>query len=157
MNKRLVSCILTLLVLSMVLTVVGCSVPQAAFDASVNSGTALLKVDFTNKTPTGMFKKADEFRWDFGDGGMLTTTTIKDPVSHDYTKAGIFTVTLTVAKKGEPPKTTAMSLNITVAHGPLDHVQLSPKTVSLDIGKSQQFTSKVVDVYGNQISEAKLT
>lgn len=157
MKRRLLTCILALLVLSTVLTVIGCSVPQAAFDPSVTSGTALLKVDFTNKTPTGMFKKADEFRWDFGDGGTLTTINIKDPVSHDYTKAGIFTVTLSVVKKGEPPKITAMSLNITVEHGPLDHVQLSPKTVNLDIGKSQQFTSKVVDVYGNQISEAKLT
>jgi Tol biopolymer transport system component/PKD repeat protein len=157
MKRRMLSCIAALLVLTMVLVVVGCSLPQATFDASVTSGTALLKVDFTNKTSTGMFKKADEFQWDFGDGGTMTTKNVKDPVSHDYTKAGTFTVTLTVVKNGEPPKTSAMSLNITVAHGPLDHVQLSPKSVDLDIGQSQQFTSSVVDAYGNPISEAEVT
>jgi Tol biopolymer transport system component len=157
MKRKLLTCIAALLVLSMVLIVVGCAVPQAAFKASVTSGTALLKVDFTNDTQTGMFKKADEFRWDFGDGATMTTTNVKDPVSHDYTKAGTFTVTLTAAKKGEPPKTTVMSLTVTVNHGPLDHVQLSPKTVNLDIGQSQQFTAAVVDSYGNPVSEAKLT
>jgi len=157
MKRRLLTCIATLLVLSVLLTVVGCAVPQATFEASVTSGTALLKVDFTNKTSTGMFKKADEFRWDFGDGGTMTTKTIKDPVSHDFTKAATFTVTLTVVKNGKTAKTTTMSLTIDVAHGLLDHVQLSPKTIDLDIGQSQQFTTSVVDAYGNQISEAKLT
>jgi PKD repeat protein len=152
MKRKLLTFATSLLALTMVLVVIGCSSPQATFEASVTSGTALLKVDFTNKS-----SKADEFRWDFGDGATMTTKIVTDPVSHDYTKAGTFTVTLTLVKNGKLLDTTAMSLNITVAHGPLDHVQLSPKTVDLDIGQSQQFTAKVLDAYGNQVSEAKIT
>jgi len=62
--------------------------PVAAFSASPTSGKAPLTVTFTDKstgTPT-------KWKWSFGDG---TTSTQKNP-KHKYSKAGKYTVTLTV-------------------------------------------------------------
>jgi len=134
----------------------GCT-PQAEFEASVTSGQAPLKVNFTNITGTFLFKNADEFQWDFGDGTTMTSSTKEEPVAHEYTKAGSHTVTLTAVKKGEPPKTSTMTLTVTVKHGPLDRVKLSPEAVELDIGQSQEFSTEAVDAYDNPIPEAQLT
>ena len=62
--------------------------PVAAFTASPTSGYASLKVAFTDKstgTPTS-------WNWNFGDG---TSSTVRNP-AHTYSKAGKYTVTLTV-------------------------------------------------------------
>ncbi|MFA5308096.1 MAG: trypsin-like peptidase domain-containing protein [Dehalococcoidales bacterium] len=157
MRKRLSSFGVTLLLLSLVLVTVGCGVAQATFTASVDSGTALLKVEFTNGTKTGMFSKVDKYNWDFGDGDSATTTKAEETVTHEYTKAGTYTVTLTAMKGDKDPKTSVMTLSISVTHGPLDHVQITPATVQLDIGDSQKFTTAVEDAYGNPIAEASLT
>jgi len=63
-------------------------VPVAAFSASPTSGYAPITVKFTDKSngsPTS-------WKWSFGDG---TYSTKKNPI-HKYTKAGKFTVKLTV-------------------------------------------------------------
>jgi PKD repeat protein len=62
--------------------------PVAAFSASPTSGYAPLKVVFTDKSAG----KPTSWKWNFGDGTSLTT---KNP-THKYTKAGKYTVTLTV-------------------------------------------------------------
>ena len=125
--------------------------PQAEIEASVTSGQAPLTVSFTNTSTN-----ADEFQWDFGDGNTTTTRTIEDPVTHEYTRAGTHTVTLTAVKKGEPPKTSTMTLTVTVKPGPLYAVKLNPETVELDIGQSQEFSAEAVDAYDNPIPEAQL-
>ncbi|RPJ77030.1 MAG: PKD domain-containing protein, partial [Alphaproteobacteria bacterium] len=61
--------------------------PVAAFSASPISGTAPLKVQFTDKS-TG---SPTSWKWNFGDG---TSSTMKNP-AHKYNKAGKYTVTLT--------------------------------------------------------------
>jgi len=64
-------------------------VPATAFSASPTSGKAPLKVTFTDRssgTPTS-------WNWSFGDG--TPNSTIKNPV-HTYSKAGKYTVSLTV-------------------------------------------------------------
>ena len=61
--------------------------PVAAFTVSPTSGKAPLTVKFTDKS-----KDAYNYNWDFGD---KTTSTLQSP-SHKYTKAGKYTVTLTV-------------------------------------------------------------
>src|SRR4030042_1346539 len=105
MKKIIFSCVIVCLVLSLIPVTVGCGVAQATFNASANSGAALLRVEFTNYTQTTMFKKADEYRWDFGDGATMTTTTAEQTVSHDNTKEGTFTVPLLTAKSGNNPNT----------------------------------------------------
>jgi len=62
--------------------------PVANFSASPTSGKAPLTVSFTDTSagiPTG-------WKWNFGDG---TTSTNKNPI-HKYSKAGMYTVSLTV-------------------------------------------------------------
>ncbi|HII92149.1 MAG TPA: PKD domain-containing protein [Methanosarcina sp.] len=66
----------------------GSSLPVAAFSASPTSGKAPLNVKFTD-TSIGTPKK---WKWDFGDG---TTSTSQNP-THKYSKAGKYTVKLTV-------------------------------------------------------------
>ncbi len=63
--------------------------PVAAFSASPTSGAAPLNVTFTDKstgTPT-------KWKWSFGDG---TSSTLQNPM-HKYSKAGNYTVALTVS------------------------------------------------------------
>ena len=62
------------------------------FTASPISGVAPLTVDFTNGS-TGVFTSV---LWDFGDG---ETSTLDSP-SHQYTVAGVYTVTLSVSGPG---------------------------------------------------------
>jgi beta propeller repeat protein len=61
--------------------------PVAAFTASPASGTHPLNVQFNDKSTDVYY-----WSWDFGD---KTTSTLQSPV-HKYTKAGKYTVTLTV-------------------------------------------------------------
>ena len=64
------------------------SPPVASFSASPVSGKAPLKVTFTDKS-TG---SPTSWTWNFGDG---TSSTAKNPV-HTYSKAGKYTISLTV-------------------------------------------------------------
>jgi YVTN family beta-propeller protein len=63
--------------------------PVAAFSASPTSGKAPLNVKFT-ETSTG---SSTSWKWDFGDG----TTSTKQNLTHKYSKAGNYTVALTVS------------------------------------------------------------
>ena len=65
--------------------------PVAAFSASTLSGTAPLKVAFVDKS-AGVHTS----KWNFGDGAYSKE---KNPV-HKYTKAGNYTVSLTVGNAG---------------------------------------------------------
>ncbi len=72
--------------------------PIAAFSAFPTSGNAPLNVTFTDKstgTPTA-------WKWTFGDG---TNSTIKNP-KHKYSKAGNYTVALTVSNAAGSNTTT---------------------------------------------------
>jgi len=67
----------------------GFEAPVAAFSASPTSGKAPLTVDFTGQS-TG---STGSMKWTFGDG---TYSTGEKPV-HTYSKAGLYSVTLTVS------------------------------------------------------------
>ncbi len=72
--------------------------PVAAFSASPRSGKAPLKVQFTDKSSNS----PTSWKWSFGDG---TYSTAKNPV-HKYSKAGKYTVSLTIKNaKGSSTKT----------------------------------------------------
>ncbi len=139
--------VIVLLVL-LALVLPGCS-PQAIVTASATEGQAPLTVTFTNTS-----KNADEYRWDFGDGATLTTTTAEEPVSHEYTIAGTHTVVLTVYKQKSPDKTSVATVTIDVKPGVLTQVKLTPPTAELAIGEDKIFTAEAVDAYGNTIPEA---
>jgi beta propeller repeat protein len=74
--------------------------PVASFTASPVSGKAPLKVQFTDKSTNN----PTAWKWSFGD---KTYSTAKNP-AHKYTKAGKYTVSLTVKNaKGSSTKTIA--------------------------------------------------
>jgi PKD repeat protein len=74
--------------------------PITAFSASPASGKHPLNVKFTDKSSDAYY-----WSWDFGD---KTTSTLPSP-SHQYKKAGKFTVSLTV--KNAAGKSTAKKTN----------------------------------------------
>jgi RHS repeat-associated protein/uncharacterized repeat protein (TIGR01451 family) len=63
--------------------------PEANFNAPLRSGAASFEATFVNES-----LYADSFIWDFGDGTIVNTTSTLS-VTHTYTQAGSFTVTLT--------------------------------------------------------------
>ncbi|MDW5549690.1 PKD domain-containing protein [Methanosarcina sp.] len=81
--------------------------PVTAFSAAPTSGEASLKVQFTDKsTPFPYTDKSTgvstSWKWSFGDG---TYSTVQYP-SHTYSKAGNYTVSLTIKNaKGSDTKT----------------------------------------------------
>ncbi len=157
MKRIIISCVSALLILSMMPVAIGCQgVPKVVFEADVSSGQAPLTVVFINKTEA----KSDNttlFNWDFGDGQSVNTGTVGESVTHEYTRAGTYTVTVTASKKDKPSKTSLAMQTITVVHGPVESVKLTPATVELNIGQSQTFTSEVSDSSGNPISEAAIS
>jgi YVTN family beta-propeller protein len=68
--------------------------PSANFTSNTTNGIANLAVGFTD-TSTG--NNIASWQWDFGD--QTTNSTVRNP-SHVYTKAGTYTVTLTVTNDG---------------------------------------------------------
>ncbi|MDP4227686.1 MAG: NosD domain-containing protein [Bacteroidota bacterium] len=79
--------------------------PVAALSASPRSGTAPLKVQFTDKSTNS----PTSWKWSFGDG---TYSTAKNPV-HKYSKTGKYTVSLTVKNtKGSDIKTTSNYITV---------------------------------------------
>ena len=156
MKKLVFSGITILLILSLIPMAIGCqSVPKAAFQSSVTGGQAPLSVVFTNitKAPSD---NSTVFNWDFGDGVTENTGTVAESVTHEYTKAGTYTVTVTAFKKDKPSKTTVATANITVVHGPVSTVKLTPSVIELNIGQTQAFATEVSDSSGNPISEATI-
>jgi len=85
------------------------------FTFSPSSPTVNQTVTFTpsDKTedPDGDIKKAT-FRWDFGDGSAAVTTTGPQNVTHTYTQAGTYTVTLTVTDQGGAASTARKEISI---------------------------------------------
>jgi Tol biopolymer transport system component len=126
------------------LTVAGCKgPPEALFEADVTTGQAPLTVTFSNTS-----RNADNFQWDFGDGSNSTTSTIEEPIVHEYTKAGTHTVTLIATNEGrEPQESSTASLTVTVVPHILDAVTLPP--VQVAAGEAKQLEPVVTDRYGN--------
>ncbi|AKB82584.1 cell surface protein [Methanosarcina barkeri 3] len=98
-------------------TLTSSNLPTAAFSASPTSGKAPMKVQFIDKS-TGTPKK---WKWSFGDG---TTSTKQNP-THKYSKAGVYTVKLTVTNAAGSNTVTKTNY-ITVAAKPAAAFSASP-------------------------------
>ena len=77
--------------------------PVAAFTASPTTGTHPLNVKFADKSTDAYY-----WSWNFGD---KSTSTLQNPPVHKYTKAGKYTVTLTV-KNAAGSNTKTMSITV---------------------------------------------
>jgi PKD repeat protein len=80
--------------------------PVAAFTASSTTGIAPLTVSFTDKS-TG---SPNVWKWDFGD---KSTSTVNNP-THTYSRAGKYTVTLTVTNSARSNKITKSNYIVVV-------------------------------------------
>jgi len=83
--------------------------PVANFSSNVTAGYAPLSVQFID-----ISKNATEWKWDFGDG----TTSTKQSPTHKYSKAGTYTVNLTV-KNAEGSNTATKTDYIKVTAKPV--------------------------------------
>jgi len=91
--------------------------PVAAFSASQTSGKALLTVKFTDKS-TG---SPASWKWSFGDG---SSSFVQNP-THKYSKAGKYTVSLTV-KNAKGSNTVTKTEYIKVIEKPVAAFSASP-------------------------------
>jgi len=111
------------------------SLPVAAFSAKPTSGKVPLKVQFTDTStgsPTSWF-------WNFGDGSK---SYLQNP-THKYSKAGIFTVSLTV-KNAAGRNTVTKTNYITVVAKPVAAFSASPRSGKAPL--KVQFTDKSTGV-----------
>jgi YVTN family beta-propeller protein len=68
------------------------------------------------------------------------------------TTVGAFTFGVRAAN-GVPPDAISPSITITVAPGPLDHLQVSPSTATIAAGTAQAYTAAGFDVFGNSLGD----
>jgi len=95
--------------------------PVAAFSASPTSGKVPLTVKFTDKSA----KSPTSWKWSFGDG---TYSTAQNP-THKYTKAGKYTVSLTVKNAaGSNTATKSNYVNVVTVTKPVAAFSASPTT-----------------------------
>ena len=100
-------------------TVSGNTLPVASFSATPTSGNAPLNVAF-NDTSVGVLAS---WKWSFGDG---TSSTIRNPV-HTYSKAGKYTVSLTVRNAaGSNTATKSSYIAVTALKPPTAAFSASP-------------------------------
>jgi S-layer protein (TIGR01567 family) len=71
--------------------------PSVDFNASTTSGENPLTVSFTSQLTSG---NVTWWLWDFGDGTQPTNSTV-NPTKYEYTKEGVFTVTLIAGNETE--------------------------------------------------------
>jgi PKD repeat protein len=122
--------------------------PEARFAVSTTAGEAPLSLTFTNES-----SNAGRFEWDFGDGTTTITNDKKEVVTHEYTKAGAHTVTLTAVKveEGEPEETSSITLSVSVEPAPLDKIVLNITEVTLSPTQGKLFSAQAFDRFGNSI------
>jgi PKD repeat protein len=151
--KILSRCLLTFILLGCLTFTISSCAQNTDFKFSIGSGDAPLLVTFTNSS-----SDADEYLWDFGDGTTTTSSSREEPITHEYTKAGIYSVSLTlIDKENQTSKATTKADIIEVKHGPLDHVRLVDDQVEIVAATTQQLSAVAVDAYDNPISGVPLT
>ncbi len=107
--------------------------PVAAFSAKPTSGKVPLKVQFTDKSSNS----PTSWKWNFGDGKY---STFKDP-SHTYSKAGKYTVSLTVKNAaGTNTKTIKNYVTASELKSPVATFSASPRSGKAPL--KVQFTDK---------------
>lgn len=89
------------------ITVTSSSGLSATIQSSTTSGNVPLNVDFTAIAQGGV--PPYSYTWNFGDG--VTQTTTETTISHTYTVAGTYSVTLTVKDAVNAQATSSVSIN----------------------------------------------
>jgi PKD repeat protein len=113
--------------------------PTLTLTADPISGTVPLTVTFI-ATPTDFALGALDYEWEFGDGitATLISAVIPISISHTYTKAGIFTASLTI--KDSQNQTATQELSMTTSQANLN-LSLSSSPTSGTVPLLVQFTA----------------
>ena len=114
---------------------------------NADAGPAPFTVVFTN-----LSENAGSYEWDFGDDTTSASDTTDEPVSHEYTTAGIYEITLTAFPLVEPGQSSAATITITVEPRPLFELRIEPDTLTATPTEEQLFTVIALDQFGNEIS-----
>ena len=121
--------------------------PAAGLEAIADTGPAPFTVEFTN-----LSENASSYEWDFGDG-TASGSEADEPVSHEYTIAGVYEITLTALPLVEASQSSMATITITVEPGPLFELRIEPDTLTAMPTEEQLFTVIALDQFGNQISD----
>ncbi len=103
--------------------------PEPQLSVSTKSPVIKKNVVFLNKTALGTETDLT-YRWNFGDGSPIKTTTSKDSVSHVYTNPGVYEVYLEV----ETPLDTfkSESVKVYVDAPPIPDFDYAPKRITVE-------------------------
>ncbi len=103
--------------------------PEPKLSVSTRSPVVKKEVVFLNRTALGTETDLS-YRWDFGDGSAIKTTTSKDSVSHIYTEPGVYEVTLEV----DAPLGTFKSdpVKVYVDAPPIPDFDYTPKRITIE-------------------------
>lgn len=121
--------------------------PNAQFEANATEGQAPFTVTFAN-----LSENANAFQWDFGDGTTSSPTIGEGPVTHEYTKAGTYQITLLALKEGQTDSASTATVSVTVEPGPLFEAKIEPDALTTAPAEEQLFTVIALDQFGNEIS-----
>jgi len=121
--------------------------PTARVAANLSVGPAPFNVQFK-----AFDADASLIRWNFGDGGSEAISSSDDSVTHEYTKAGAYEVTVSTTTGGDAKMTVIAKTQVIVEAGLLDRVTIQPATLNLTVNQEHQFIATDYDVYGNTIS-----
>jgi hypothetical protein len=93
------------------------------------------------------------YRWSISNSlpSGLSLDSSTGEISGTPTSAGTDTFTVMVTDSHSPPDTTINELSITILPGSLFCIEVSPDSVTLEPGQSQQFTAAGSDSFGNSV------
>jgi hypothetical protein len=105
--------------------------PKSSFTATPEAANVGQAIAFNGSTSTPgwngtLIMPIIEYRWDFGDGNKITTST--STVFHSFSSPGIYYITLTVYAPGATPETNSTSYRVTVAAVPVGGYSLTIRT-----------------------------
>ncbi len=137
--------------------------PVAVINATPTTGTADLVVSFTSTGSNSLAGTIVSYAWDFGDplSGAENESSLANPPTHTYRRAGTFTVSLTVtdeigltgtaqrqitvSRPGTPPPVAAFTFSPSPA--------VAPQVVSFDGTASRTASNQAVSSYEWEFGE----
>jgi len=124
------------------LRVRGSATPEAVIQASTNSGSIPLAVQFDGSGSSAADDVIHDYEWDFGDGSSPSGE--RAPL-HIYRRVGTFTVTLTVTTAGGLNGSTTTVITAGVRNGSLQFDGSQVATLSL--GQAQPLESCTLEAW----------